>query len=435
MPDIGLTKGTGQERAPDMEQTEALVQRLRERVLEEIGLLGTPEDEDVAAVIGKLLGAEGRKRYLPLREKVLLARTVFNAIRRLDILQELIDDDGITEIMVIGTAIFVEEGGRIRKWEKEFSSVETVEDIVQRIAGNSNRILNTRVPMADARLGDGSRVHLVISPVALDGPVITIRRFPKNPIRMEDLIAWESITEEAAAFLGTLVKAGYNLFISGGTGSGKTTFLNALARYIPREERIIVIEDNAELQIRGIPNLVRLEARQKNLEGENEITIRQLVRAGLRMRPDRIIIGEVRGEESVDLLQAMNTGHDGSLSTGHANSTKDMLSRLETMVLMGMEIPMEAIRRQIASGIDILVHLGRLRDRSRRVLEISEILGAEEEIVTIPLFSFREEGEENGRIKGKLVAEHPLQNRTKLRAAGMEVDGIEKEETGRCGQG
>ena len=264
---------------------------------------------------------------------------------------------------------------------------------MQRIAGRCNRIVNTRQPMTDARLEDGSRVHMIIPPASVDGPVITIRRFPQHPIRMQDLLAWKSITGEAADFLICLVKAGYNLFVSGGTGSGKTTFLNVLSGYIPVQERVVVIEDNAELQIRGLPNLVRLEARGKNLEGENEITIRTLVRAALRMRPNRIIIGEVRGEEAIDLLQSMNTGHDGSLSTGHANSTRDMLSRLETMVLMGMDIPMEAIRRQIASGIDILVHLGRLRDGSRRVLEISEMLGVQGEIQIQPLFAFEEQGE------------------------------------------
>ena len=393
--------------------------QLKHQVLEEIRLLSDPDDEAVAEAVVRVLGAEGRQHFLSLKKKQVQARTLFNAIRRLDILQELIDDEGITEIMIIGTAVFVEEAGRIRKWEKEFSSMETVEDIVQRIAGNSNRMLNTRTPMADARLPDGSRVHLVVPPVALDGPVVTIRRFPKDPIRMRDLIAWESISEEAAAFLERLVRAGYNLFISGGTGSGKTTFLNALTEYIPREERVILIEDNAELQIRGIPNLVRLEAREKNLEGENEITIRQLVRAALRMRPTRLIIGEIRGEEAIDLLQAMNTGHDGSISTGHANSTRDMLSRMETMVLMGMDIPMKAIRSQIASGIDILVHLGRLRDRSRKVLEISEILGAEEEIRTRTLYAFEEEGEYDGNIKGKWIRKNPLQNTGKLAAAGL----------------
>ena len=393
--------------------------QLKHQVLEEIRLLSDPDDEAVAEAVVRVLGAEGRQHFLSLKQKQLQARTLFNAIRRLDILQELIDDEGITEIMIIGTAVFVEEAGRIRKWEKEFSSMQTVEDIVQRIAGNSNRMLNTRTPMADARLPDGSRVHLVVPPVALDGPVVTIRRFPKDPIRMRDLIAWESISEEAAAFLERLVRAGYNLFISGGTGSGKTTFLNALTEYIPREERVILIEDNAELQIRGIPNLVRLEAREKNLEGENEITIRQLVRAALRMRPTRLIIGEIRGEEAIDLLQAMNTGHDGSISTGHANSTRDMLSRMETMVLMGMDIPMKAIRSQIASGIDILVHLGRLRDRSRKVLEISEILGAEEEIRTRTLYAFEEEGEYDGNIKGKWIRKNPLQNTGKLAAAGL----------------
>jgi len=393
---------------------------IKRKVLDELDLICELDDDQVLDTIEHVISRCGQDYFIPFRQKVLLERTVFNAIRRLDILQELIDDDRITEIMVIGKAVFLEQEGRIRKWDKEFSSIDTVEDIVQRIAGRSNRILNTRNPMADARLADGSRVHMVIAPVALDGPVITIRRFPKNPIKMEDLIAWESISREAADFLGMLVGAGYNIFVSGGTGSGKTTFLNALCQFVPPEERVIVIEDTAELQIRGIPNLVRLEARSKNLEGDNEISIRQLVKTALRMRPDRIIVGEVRGEEAVDLLQSMNTGHDGSLSTGHANSTKDMISRLETMVLMGMEIPMPAIRRQISSAIDIMVHLGRLRDKSRRVLEISEVLGVRDEIEIRPIYVFEEEGSSE-RVIGKLVRKNPLLNTHKLQAAGMEA--------------
>lgn len=281
------------------------VERLRERAIGELRMADDAADEETAGVINHLAAGEGRLAYVPLREKADVARTVFNSIRRLDILQELLDDEKITEIMVNGTVVFVEEDGRIRKWEKEFSSTEVVENLVQRIAGRCNRIVNTRQPMTDARLEDGSRVHMIIPPASVDGPVITIRRFPQNPIRMQDLLAWKSITGEAADFLICLVKAGYNLFVSGGTGSGKTTFLNVLAGYIPVQERVVVIEDNAELQIRGLPNLVRLEARGKNLEGENEITIRTLVRAALRMRPNRIIIGEVRGEEAIDLLQSI----------------------------------------------------------------------------------------------------------------------------------
>ena len=385
---------------------------VRKLVLEEMDFRKDLKDEQVLDLIEHVLNTEGRRRFLPMEEKERLLRQTFNSIRRLDILQELIDDERITEIMVIGRTIFWEKGGEIRKWDKEFSSIEIVEDIAQRIAGANDKVLNRRHPITDARLSDGSRVHIVIAPVALEGPVITIRRFPEEPVRMGNLIEWGSITEEAAFFLETLVKAGYNLFISGGTGSGKTTFLNALGAYIPPEERVIVIEDTAELQIRGIPNLVRLEARAQNLEGDDEISIRQLVRTALRMRPDRIIIGEVRGEESIDLLQAMNTGHDGSLSTGHANSTKDMLSRLETMVLMGMEIPLTAVRRQIASGLDVLVHLGRMNDRSRKVLEISELIGVQEEIVTEVLFAY-----EDGRLRFK----HPMVNIGKLKAAGLEI--------------
>ena len=323
--------------------------------------------------------------------------------------------------MIIGKEIFVEREGRILQLDRQFDTPDTVENIVQRIAAGNNRQVNTRTPIADARLDDGSRVHIVLPPAALNGPVVTIRRFPKEPLDMRALIRSGSLTQEAADFLQALVRAGYNLFVSGGTGSGKTTFLNALAEFIPPSERIVVIEDTAELQIRGIPNLVRLEAREKNLEGENEITIRQLVRASLRMRPDRIIIGEVRGEEAVDLLQAMNTGHDGSISTGHGNSPADMLNRLETMAMMGMDIPAEAVRRQIASALDILVHLGRLRDGSRRVLEIAEITGIGRGVVqTRTLYAFEEICEdEHGYIEGRLMRQNSLENEGKLRRAGI----------------
>lgn len=363
---------------------------------------------------------------MSLSEKRQLRRELFNSIRRLDLLQELVDDDTVTEVMVNGTeGIFFERGGRISLWEKRVESREKLEDLVQQIAGRCNRIVNEAVPIADARLENGARVNMVLYPVALNGPVITIRRFPSNPIKMRQLIAWGSITEEAAAFLQTLVRAGYNIFISGGTGSGKTTFLNALSDFIPREERIITIEDNAELQLQGAANLVRLEARKGNTEGANEITIRDLIKTSLRMRPDRIIVGEVRGEEALDMLQALNTGHDGSLSTGHGNSPKDMLSRLETMVLMGLELPLPAIRRQIASGIDIMVHLGRMRDRTRKVLEILEVTGYDltsGEILTNPLYEFQEEessGEE--KVCGKLQKTGELMHIQKLERAGLQL--------------
>jgi pilus assembly protein CpaF len=328
--------------------------------------------------------------------------------------------------MVNGTeGIFVERGGKLSKWEKCFSSTERLEDIAQQIVGRCNRIVNESVPIVDARLDNGARVNIVMPPVALNGPVITIRRFPDRPIGMEQLVRWNAVSREAVDFLEKLVCSGYNIFISGGTGSGKTTFMNALSNFIPKDERVITIEDNAELQIQGVKNLVRLEARNANTEGEKEITIRDLIRSSLRMRPDRILIGEVRGSEAVDLLQALNTGHDGSISTGHANSPEDMLARLETMVLMGVEIPLPAVRRQIASGIDVIVHLGRLRDKSRKVLQILEILGYDSrtgEVRTQVLYEFEEEGENAcGNITGHLVRRRELARQQKLQRAGYQI--------------
>lgn len=374
-------------------------------------------DEEVLEIIQEVLVEQGKKNYLSLEEKDRFTLEIFNSLRKLDILQELVDRPGITEIMVNGTeAVFLEENGRIRRWEKAFTSRKKLEAVVQQMVAACNRAVNEANPIADARLEGGARVNVVLPPVALNGPIVTIRRFPEHPIDMERLLELGSLTEEAAQFLKKLVEAGYNIFISGGTGSGKTTFLNALSAFIPNEERLITIEDNAELQILGVDNLVRLEAR-------NGIGIRELIRSALRMRPDRIVVGEVRGAEALDMLQAMNTGHDGSLGTGHANSPRDMLSRLETMVLMGMELPLPAIRRQIASGIDILVHLGRLRDRSRKVLCIEEITGFREgEIQLHSLYGFKEEGEdENGKVQGSLVQTGTLLERQKLKAAGIEL--------------
>lgn len=367
---------------------------LRKKLRERLDQTREVEDQEIYRQIDDLILEETRNRYVSLRRKEALRTELFNSIRKLDILQELIDDDSVTEIMVNGTeGIFLERNGRLLCWEKKITSKEKLEDMVQQIAGRCNRIVNESVPVADARLSDGSRVSLVLPPVALNGPVITIRRFPKNPIHMDRLVELGAVTTEAAAFLRALVRSGYNIFISGGTGSGKTTFLNALSDFIPKEERIITIEDNAELQIQGAENLVRLEARQANTEGKNSVTIRDLIKASLRMRPDRIVVGEVRGEEALDMIQSMNTGHDGSLSTGHANSPRDMLSRLETMILMAMELPLSAIRRQIASAVDILIHLGRMRDRSRKVMEIVEITGydrASGEITERTLFQLEE---------------------------------------------
>lgn len=398
---------------------------LRERLMDRMEFFQEIPDEEIYRQIDDLILEYGNEAYIRLSERNILRQDLFNSIRRLDILQELIEDNSVTEIMVNGTdGIFVERKGRLIRWNKKFWSKERLEDIAQQIVGRCNRIVNESVPIVDARLDNGARVNIVMPPVALNGPIITIRRFSDEPITMDDLIRWNSISEEAAEFMHKLVISGYNIFISGGTGSGKTTFLNALSDYIPKEERIITIEDNAELQIHGVENLVRMEARNANTEGDKEITIRDLIRSSLRMRPDRIIIGEVRGSETIDLLQAMNTGHDGSLSTGHGNSPEDMLARLETMVLMGMEIPLSAVRRQIASGIDLIVHLGRLRDKSRKVLQIMELLGVHPvsgEILTQTLYEFREEGECE-TVNGKLIKVKELKNTRKLLRAGIRME-------------
>lgn len=351
-----------------------------------------------------------------------IRKAVYSSIRGLDVIQELIEDPDITEIMVNGSDnVFIERDGRLERVDVCFESREKLDDVVQKIAAGSNRAVNEASPIADARLADGSRVNLVLPPVALNGPIVTIRKFPAEVMTMERLVELESLTPEAAAFLKKLVTGRYNIFVSGGTGSGKTTFLNALSEYIPIDERIITIEDSAELQLRRIPNLVSLEVRRSNAEGRNEITIRDLIKASLRMRPDRIIVGEVRDSACIDMLQAMNTGHTG-MSTGHANSTADMLSRMETMTLLGADIPLQAVRRQIASAIDIIIQLGRFRDRSRRVVEITEVTGFKDnEIILNPLFKFHEEGEKDGRIIGHLEATGSSLVRTgKLKAAGLQ---------------
>ena len=396
---------------------------ITDSVRQRIDLSREVEDAEIQEMIDELVVQMGRKYALSLEQRQELGKSVFHSIRKMDVLQELIDCNEVTEIMVNGTdSIFVEKAGRIYEWDKHFETREKLENVIQQIVAKCNRVVNEASPIADARLENGSRVNIVLSPVALNGPIITIRRFPDRPISMEDLIRFGSITRHAAGFLEKLVVAGYNIFISGGTGSGKTTFLNALSHYIPKTERIITIEDSAELQLQGIPNLVRLETRNANMDGAKEITIRDLIRSALRMRPDRVIVGEVRGSETIDMLQALNTGHDGSLSTGHANSADDMLTRLETMVLMGMDLPLAAVRRQIASGVDIIVHLGKLRDRSRRVLEIVEILGYENrEIITTPLYQFQETGEEKGRVLGEFVEVNELTHIGKLHSAGVEL--------------
>lgn len=396
---------------------------IQEQVREQLDLSRELTDEEIQELIDEELLQKSRQYTLSLREKRNLGKEVFDTIRKLDILQELIEDESVTEIMVNGTdAIFIEKEGRLIKWEKSFDKQENIENIIQQIVAKCNRSVNEASPIVDARLENGARVHIILPPVALNGPIITIRRFPKEPVTMERLLAYGSITEEAVQFLKKLVASGYNIFISGGTGSGKTTFLNALSHAIPNTERIITIEDAAELQLQDIPNLVRLETRNSTTEGTREITIRDLIKASLRMRPDRIIVGEVRGKEAIDMLQALNTGHDGSISTGHANSTKDMLLRLETMVLMDetMQMPLEAIRRQIASGLDIIVHLGRMRDHSRKVLEISEITGFfKGEIELQTLYSYSEK-------TGMLERKNTLMHTQKLQEAGYDIADINK---------
>ncbi len=394
-----------------------------EQIMHRMDLTKETEDEELQEIIRSVIEDAGRREYIPLNERIRISRELFNAFRKLDILQELIEDDEITEIMVNGTDnIFYEKEGRLFRSERRFLSESRLHDVIQQIVGETNRYVNESSPIADARLRDGSRVNVVLKPAAVNGPILTIRKFPANAVTMERLISLGSLTEEAAQFLKRLVRAKYNIFISGGTGAGKTTFLNALSDFIPKGERIITIEDNAELQIQGVENLVRLEAREPNLEGEGAVTIRDLIRSALRMRPDRIIVGEVRGEETVDMISsAMLNGHSGSMSTGHANSAEDMLHRLETMMMMGIDLPLQAIQRQIASALDVIIHLGRLRDRSRRVIQIAEVDGMENgRVCTRVLYEFREEGTENEKIKGSLMKVNDLKNKEKLMAAGYQ---------------
>lgn len=364
-----------------------------------------------------------------LQQKKNIIEELINITRGLGILQPILEDKTVTEVMVNGTApILVERAGRIVELETRFDNSKELERIIRKIVESVNREINQSSPIVDARLADGSRVNAVFPPIALNGPILTIRKFPDKPLMVEDLIRWGSITEEVAEILKVLVAARYNIFVSGGTGSGKTTFLNMLSNFIPKDERIITIEDAAELRINGITNLVRLEARKSaNREAGLDIPIRELIKASLRMRPDRVVVGEVRGEEALDMLQAMNTGHDGSLSTGHANSVRDMMSRLETMVLMGVELPLEAIRQQIASALDIVIHLGRLRDKSRKTLEICEVLDYNvqtKQVELNPLFRFEEEpSEDKKKVKGRLQRTgNKLQSRLKLQMAGYELD-------------
>lgn len=394
---------------------------LYEKVMLRLDMTRETGEEELQEIILTVIEEAAEEEFLPLSEKIRISRELFNAFRRLDILQDLIEDDSITEIMVNGTEnIFYEKGGRLYRTDRHFISEERLCDVIQQIVGETNRYVNESSPVVDARLRDGSRVNVVLKPVAVNGPIMTIRKFPSEAITMEQLIRMGSLTREAAEFIRRLVEAKYNIFVSGGTGAGKTTFLNAMSDYIPKEERIITIEDNAELQIQGVENLVRLEARGANLEGEGAVTIRDLIRSALRMRPDRIIVGEVRGEETVDMISsAMLNGHSGSMSTGHANNPADMLHRLETMMMMGIDLPLQAIQRQIASALDIIIHLGRLRDKSRRVLKVEEVLDCMDgRIRTETLYEFREEGMKDEKIEGSLVKAGEIKNREKLVAAG-----------------
>jgi len=404
---------------------EILLREIREIINERVDYNKDITDDEMKELVMNTVFERSRQQYMSIQDKQEIIQAIFNSMRRLDVLQPIIEDKTVTEIMVNGPDnIFIEKEGKIMRLETAFESRERLEDVIQSIVAKVNRTVNEASPMVDARLSDGSRVSVVLPPIALNGPILTIRKFPEKPITMEQLIEFGSITEEASEMLKALVKAKYNIFISGGTGSGKTTFLNALSSFIPEDERIITIEDSAELQISGIDNIVRLETRNANTEGKGEITIRQLIKTSLRLRPERIIVGEVRGEEALDMLQAMNTGHDGSLSTGHANSTEDMLSRLETMVLSAAQMPLEAIRQQIASAIDIIIHLSRIRDKSRKVMEISEVVGyINGKIRLNPLFVYEEEGETaDKRVVGSLKrTSNDLVNRYKLKMAGIDI--------------
>ena len=411
-----------------------LCEELKKQILERVDLSREVSDEEIQELIDEVVLFCGKERHLSLNERCRIKKELFYALRKMDVLQELLEEKSVTEIMVNGTdGIFLEKNGKLSRWEKSFSSKERILDIIQQITGACNRVVNEASPIVDARLDNGDRVHVVLPPVAINGPIITIRRFPEEPVTMQKLLELESLSEEEAEFLKRAVQAGYSILVAGGTGSGKTTFLNILAGHILQDERVIVIEDTAELQIRNVPNLVRLETRDGGAEDCREISMRDLIKAALRMRPTRLIIGEVRGAEAFELLTCLNTGHDGSLSTCHANSTADTITRLETMVLMGMELPLQAIRRQIASGVDLIVYLGRLRDKSRRLLEITEVTGMKGEQVELnPLFLFRETGEKNGKIYGIQERVGEMKQIEKFQRAGMweTKEGI----SGGCGE-
>ena len=407
----------------EKKQENEMIHILQQKIMEDLDFGEELSDEQLKDLISKYLLEKEKNNNFTLSQRKQIGKEIFDSLRKLDVLQDLIDDDEITEIMVNGPdAIFIEKRGKIYKTNLKFDSQEKLLQVINQIVSGCNRTVNESNPIVDARLKNGARVNVVLYPIALNGPILTIRRFPDKPITMDKLIELEAVSEEAVSFLKKAVKAKYNILISGGTGSGKTTFLNALSQYIPSDERIITIEDSAELQILGIENLIRMETRNANLEGGKGITIRDLIKTSLRMRPSRIIVGEVRGEEVSDMIgSAMNCGHDGSMSSAHANSAADMLLRLENMFLMSATLPVDAIRRQVASGVDVIVHLGRLRDKSRKVLEITEIKGMEKEEIRLnPLFLFQESfGKNNERVEGKLKRVGELIHTYKMQNAGI----------------
>ena len=408
------------------EAEQQLVAEIKKHITDNLPL-SRLSDEELQENVEQIVEERLKGEYVPIEQKVSIVEQVYSSIRGFGLLDTIINDETITEVMINGPEnVFIEQNGRLFKLDKQFESQRRLEDIIQRIVGMAGREVNQANPICDTRLPDGSRVNVVLPPIALCGPTITIRKFSKTPMTIERLIAYGSLTEEIAEKLEMLVKAKYNIFISGGTGSGKTTFLNALSNYIPKDERVITIEDSAELQITGVENLVSLETRNANASGAGQITIRDLIKSSLRMRPERIVVGEVRGGEALDMLQAMNTGHDGSLSTGHANSTEDMLSRLETMVLQGSAgLPLEAIRQQIASAVDIIIHLSRLRDKSRKTMEITEVVGYENgKIILNPLYVFEEdENSSLTKVSGSLKrTENKLQNDFKLKLSGIRTE-------------
>lgn len=410
----------------DFEQEQAIIVEIKKYVTENLPL-SKMEDNELEEKIEEIVAQKLQGLYCPIDQRVSIVQQVYSSIRGFGLLDSIINDDTITEVMINGPEnVFIEQNGRLFKLDKQFESQRRLEDIIQRIVGLAGREVNQANPICDTRLPDGSRVNVVLPPIALCGPTLTIRKFSKTPMTIEKLIQYGSITQEIADKLQLLVKAKYNIFISGGTGSGKTTFLNALSNYIPKDERVITIEDSAELQITGVQNLVSLETRNANASGAGQITIRDLIKSSLRMRPERIVVGEVRGGEALDMLQAMNTGHDGSLSTGHANSTEDMLSRLETMVLQGAAgLPLEAIRQQIASAVDIIIHLSRLRDKSRKTMEICEVVGYENgQIILNPLYVFEEDEKSTlEKVSGSLNrTKNPMKNDYKLRLAGIKTE-------------